>query len=143
MSAIMPRILAIDYGTKRTGLAVTDPLQLIAAPLETIHTSALPDYLSRYLAAEDVEKIVVGHPTHTDGTPTALVQHITGLVRTLRRNHPQIEVVLQEEDFTSVRAKDILLRSGAGMKKRRDKSMLDKISASLILEDYLRQTGRF
>ncbi len=139
----MPRIIAIDYGTKRTGIAVTDPLQLIAAPLETIPTATLQDFLSRYLESEAVEKIVVGHPTHADGNPTALVPHITGLVRTLRRTYPQIEVILQEEAFTSVRARDILLHSGAGMKKRRDKSVLDKISASLILEDYLRQSGRF
>lgn len=133
----MARILAIDYGTKRTGLAVTDPLQIIASGLETIPTREVFDYLSDYVRAEEVEKIVVGAPLHLDGTPAQIAHLVIGFVRQLSKLFPDIEIVTHDERFTSVEAKRIILQSGVKKKKRRDKSLVDKISAVLILQDYL------
>lgn len=138
----MARILAIDYGTKRTGLAVTDPLQIIANGLETVATHQLWDYLERYLTTEQVQTIVIGEPRHADGTPTQIVPHIKGLMRRLEKRFPAIELVLQDERFTSVEAKEALLASGVNRKKRREKGLLDKIAATIILQEYL-ETHRY
>lgn len=135
----MARILAIDYGTKRTGIAVTDPLQIIASGLDTIHTQDLFDYLTAYLAEEEVETIVVGEPSHMDGNPTHLVPHIVGFVRKLKKLFPGIEVVMQDEGFTSQMARETIRNSGAGRKKRREKGLVDKIAAAIILQEYLEE----
>lgn len=133
----MPRILAIDYGTKRTGLAVTDPLQIIVNGLETIPTQELLDFLKNYMAKEAVEKIVVGEPMHADGAPAQLAEAVANLAGQLRKLFPDIPVVTHDERFSSVTAKQIILQSGTPKKKRRDKGLTDKISAVLILQDYL------
>ncbi len=133
----MARILAIDYGAKRTGIAVTDPLQIIATGLTTVATPELLDFLQNYLAIETVEKIVVGEPKHLDGTPTDIALRIEKLKAKLKELFPHIEVVSQDERFTSAEAKSIILTSGVKKKKRRDKALVDKISAVLILQDYL------
>ena len=133
----MARILAIDYGTKRTGLAVTDPLQIIANGLDTVATSELEDYLQRYLEQEEVEAIVVGEPFYPDGNPAQIHHLVVGFVRRLKKLFPDIEVVTHDERFTSEEAKQIILQSGAKKKKRRDKGLVDKVSAVLILQDYL------
>ena len=133
----MARILAIDYGTKRTGLAVTDPLQIIANGLDTVATSELEDYLRRYLEQEEVEAIVVGEPFYPDGNPAQIHHLVVGFVRRLKKLFPDIEVVTHDERFTSEEAKQIILQSGAKKKKRRDKGLVDKVSAVLILQDYL------
>ena len=139
----MPRILAIDYGTKRTGLAVTDPLQIIASALRTISTEEVFDFLRSYLAEETVELIVVGNPMYPDGNPAQIAHLVKGFVRNLQKMFPEVPVVLHDERFTSVEARQVLLQSGASQKKRRDKSLIDKISAALILEDYMKSVGKF
>lgn len=133
----MARILAIDYGTKRTGLAVTDPLQIIANGLDTVATQELLDYLDRYFAAEEVETVVIGEPRHKDGNPTKVTPHVIGLQRKLEKNYPELKVVLQDEGFTSVMAKEAILQSGLKRKKRRDKGLVDKMAATIILQEYL------
>lgn len=135
--------MGIDYGAKRTGIAVTDPLQLIAGGLETVPTGELFDYLAGYLAREEVEKIVVGEPLHLDGEPAQIHHLVVGFVRKLRRLYPEIEVVLHDERFTSEEAKRVILQSGARRKKRRDKALVDKVSAALILQDYLESTRQW
>lgn len=135
----MARILSIDYGTKRTGLAVTDPLQIIPTGLDTVPTSELETYLQQYLAREEVETIVVGEPLHPDGNPAQIHHMVVGLTRKLRKLFPGVEVVMQDERFTSEEAKAVIRQSGARRKKRRDKALIDKVSAVLILRDYLEQ----
>ncbi len=133
------RILAIDYGTKRTGLAVTDPLQIIASGLDTVATGELLDYLIAYLAEEEVETIVIGEPRHVDGTPTKLVPQIIGLARKLSKLFPAVKVVMHDERYTSEMAKEAIRNSGARRKKRRDKALVDKIAAAIILQEYLEE----
>ncbi len=136
----MARILAIDYGTKRTGLAVTDPLQIIASGLDTLPTEQVLDFLKKYIATEEVESIVVGEPMHWDGNPAQLAPKIQAFVARLRELFPHLEVFMQDERFTSEDAKKIILQSGAKKKKRQDKALVDKISAILILQEYLEST---
>ncbi|NND05743.1 MAG: Holliday junction resolvase RuvX [Saprospiraceae bacterium] len=131
------RVLGIDYGAKKTGLAVTDPLQIIASGLETVATGNLTAYLKKYIAKEPVSKIVIGYPRHPDGNPAQLADTITAFGEGLRKDHPGLEIVYQDESYTSSQARDIILRSGIGKKKRRDKTLVDKISAVLILQAYL------
>lgn len=133
----MARILAIDYGTKRTGLAVTDPLQIIATGLDTVSTQELEAYIRQYVEQEPVETIVVGEPLHPDGNPAQIHHLVVGCVRKLKKLFPDIEVVTHDERYTSEEAKEAILLSGASKKKRRDKGLVDKISAVLILQDYL------
>lgn len=134
----MARILGIDYGTKRTGIAVTDPLRIIASGLDTVSTEALEGYLTQYLAAEEVECIVVGMPLYPDGNPAQIAPQVEDFVKKLKKLFPDIEVITWDERYTSEEAKRIILQSGAKKKQRRDKSLVDKISAALILEDYLK-----
>lgn len=136
----MARILAIDYGTKRTGIAATDPLQIIANGLDTLPTEQVLDFLKKYIATEDVERIVVGEPMHWDGNPAQIAPQVQAFVRQLRELFPNLEVSMQDERFTSEDAKKIILQSGAKKKKRQDKSLVDKISAVLILQEYLENT---
>lgn len=131
--------MAIDYGTKRTGLAVTDPLQIIANGLDTVPTPEVLDYLQAYLATEQVDTIVVGEPMHMDGQPAQIAHLVVGFVRKLKKLFPEVVVVTHDERFTSEDAKRIILQSGAKKKKRRDKGLVDKVSAVLILQDYLEE----
>jgi putative Holliday junction resolvase len=131
------RILAIDYGTKRIGLAVTDPLQIIATGLDTVPTNDIFEYLKKYLFAESVSKFVVGFPMHLDGSPAQLAPTIEKFVEKLNKLYPEIEVAYEDERFTSEDAKRIILQSGAKKKKRRDKGLVDKIAAVLILQSYM------
>jgi putative Holliday junction resolvase len=133
------RILSIDYGTKRTGLAVSDPLQIIATGLDTVATNDIFDYLKKYMEEEEVETIVVGDPMYPDGNPAQIAHLVVGFVRKLKKLYPDKEFVMQDERFTSVEAKKIILQSGAKKKKRRDKALVDKISAVLILQDYMEE----
>lgn len=133
----MARIMGIDYGTKRTGLSVTDPLQIIVTGLDTVTTKDLIDYITAYCQKEEVEKFVIGEPQHTDGTPTKLHVPIKAFVKKLNKLFPAKAVVLHDEQFSSVRAKEVILKSGTKQKKRRDKALVDKVSAVLILQDYL------
>ena len=133
----MSRIMSIDYGTKRVGVAVTDPLQIIANGLETVANPDIFNFLKRYINEEEVEEMVVGMPYHLDGNPTELSPMIEDFIKKVNKLFPAIKVVTQDERFTSADAKKIILQSGAKKKKRRDKSLVDKISAVLILQEYL------
>ncbi len=133
----MARILGIDYGTKRTGIAATDPLQIIVSAVDTVSTQELWAFLETYLAEEEVEKIVIGEPLTLDGEPAKITPLIVGFTRKLKKQYPDIEVVSHDERFSSVAAKKVILQSGIKKKKRRDKTLVDKVSAVLILQDYL------
>lgn len=132
----MARIMSIDYGLKRTGLAVTDPLQIIVSPLETISTDRLFGFLEEYTQRESVEKIVLGEPGF-DGEGSHISSHIKKLLTKLIATFPEIEIVLHDENFTSARAKEILLLTAKKM-QRRNKELVDKVSAVLILQSYLK-----
>lgn len=129
--------MGIDYGTKRTGIAVTDPLQIIAQGLTTVATSELWTWLEQYFFTEPVETIVIGEPKHSDGTPTNFHHQVIGLVKKIEKNYPQIEVLLRDESYTSYEAQQMILQTGAKKKKRKEKGLTDKMSAILILQDYM------
>lgn len=133
----MGRILAIDYGTKRTGIAVSDPLRLIAGGLETVPTRDFERWLADYFAREEVSTIVMGKPMQMDGTPSETWRFIEPLARRLQRAWPDKEVVFHDERFTSVLAHRTMLQSGIGRMARRDKALVDKISATIILQSYM------
>lgn len=134
----MARILSIDYGKKRTGLAVTDPLQIIAGGLATVSTSELFDYLQAYIAREEVERIVIGEPRQPNGQPSENLQRVQQFVNRWRKAVPQIPIVFYDERFTSVLAHQAMLDGGLKKKARQDKALVDEISATIILEDYMR-----
>ena len=133
----MGRILAIDYGKRRTGIAVTDPLQLIANGLTTVDTKTLYDFLADYMQREDVERIVVGLPKQNDGSPSENMCRIEPFVNRLRKLYPTLPIEMYDERFTSVLAHQTMLASGIGRMARRNKALVDKIAACIILEDYL------
>ena len=133
----MARLLALDYGTKRVGVAVTDGSQLIASPLTTVPTGELLAWLRRYVAAEPVAALVVGLPRHLDGGPTDTTPHVVGLVRTLKKVFPDLPVHTVDERFTSVMAHQTMRAGGLGRKARQDKETVDKISAALILQSFM------
>ncbi len=134
----MARIIGVDYGLKRTGLSATDTYQIIVSALDTVETSKLMDYLETYIRQEAVEKIVIGLPVHSDGNFTNLKGDIDGFVSLIKTKFPDIEVDFADEQFSSVHAKQIILDSGIKKKKRQDKSLIDKISAVVILQRYLK-----
>lgn len=138
----MARILSIDYGTKRTGIAVSDPLQIIASGLETVPTTTLFDFLANYFSTEEVETVVVGEPMHLDGQPAQIAHLVVSFVGELRKRYPQKEIVTWDERFTSEEAKRVIRDSGARQKKRRDKALVDKVSAVLILQDFMESRRR-
>ena len=129
--------MGIDYGSKRVGLAVTDPLQIIVTGLTTIGTKDIFDYLKEYFLREDVELIVVGEPFYPDGNPSQIHTKVIGFIDQLQKKWPAIPIVKQDESYTSKRAREIILQSGAKKKKRMDRALVDQIAAVLILEDYL------
>jgi len=133
----MSRILGIDYGTKRIGIATTDPLQIIASGLTTVATKDIFTFLEEYLSQEEVECIVVGEPLNEDGTPSQIHHFVVGFIRKLKKIYPDIKIETQDERYTSRDAKRIILQSGAKKKKRRDKALVDKVSAGLILQAYM------
>ena len=133
----MARILAIDYGKKRTGIAVTDNLQMIAGGLATVETKELEKFLTDYMTKEDVVTIVVGKPTQMDGTDSENMRRIEPFFNRLKKLFPDKQVTYYDERFTSVLAHQAMLQSGISKKARQDKALVDKISATIILEDYL------
>ena len=133
----MPRILAFDYGTKRIGIAVTDPLQIIATGLDTIHPKDILEFLKKYLLSEAVELFVVGDPKQMDGTPSQSAQHVKGFITTLNKNFPMIPVEVIDERFTSKMAAATVMQSGFKKTDRQNKERLDTISATIILQSYL------
>ena len=134
----MARILSIDYGKKRTGIAVTDPLQLIAGGLATVSTSELFDWLKGYLAKEQVERIVIGEPRQPNGQPSENLARVQQFVNRWRKAMPDVPIEYFDERFTSVLAHQAMIDGGLKKKARQDKALVDEISATIILEDYLR-----
>lgn len=134
---VVARILAIDYGKKRTGLAVTDELQIIANGLTTVPTAELVDFLLGYVKKEPVERIVVGLPKQMNNEPSENMCRITPFVNRLRKLLPDIPVEFHDERFTSVLAHRAILDSGIGKMARRNKELVDEISATIILQSYM------
>ena len=135
----MPRILAFDYGAKRTGLAVTDPLKIIANPLTTVDTKQLHVWLSHYLSTESVESFVVGMPSRLSGEDTHATQPVITFIEKLQHLYPEIPVYTIDERLSSREAKNTVVNSGVGKKKRMDKKLLDTVSATLILQTHLQR----
>lgn len=133
----MARILAVDYGKKRTGIAVTDPLQLIAGGLCTVLTAELLDFLTKYLAENEVDTIVVGYPRQMNGEDSENMKRITPFVNRITKLFPSVKIEMFDERFTSVIAHRVMIDSGVSRTQRRNKALYDKISATIILEDYL------
>ncbi len=133
----MGRILAIDYGRKRTGLAVTDPLRITAQPLTTIPTHTLPDWLADYFSREDVDEVVMGKPTQMSGEESESFQYIHAFQKAFQKRFPERRLVMFDERFTSVLAHRAMIDGGMRKKQRQDKAVVDKIAACIILEDYL------
>lgn len=134
----MGRILSIDYGKKRTGLAVTDPLQIIAGGLSTIETKDLFDFLSAYVVREGVERIVIGKPTQPNGQPSENLVRVENFVNRWRKACPEVPIEYYDERFTSVLAHRAILEGGIKKKTRREnKGLVDEISATIILQDYM------
>ena len=134
----MARILSIDYGKKRTGLAVTDPLQIIAGGLATVATSELFDYLQAYISREQVEMIVIGEPRQPNGEPSENLARVQQFMNRWRKAVPQVPIQFYDERFTSVLAHQAMLDGGLKKKARQNKGLVDEISATIILEDYMR-----
>lgn len=135
----MGRILSIDFGKKRTGIAVTDPLQIIANGLVTVATSELLDFLKTYVAQENVERIVIGRPLQLNGRPSENLARVGQFVSTWRKTMPTIPIEYYDERFTSVIAQQTIIAGGIKKKIRReDKGFVDEVSATIILQDYMR-----
>ncbi|MCE7991317.1 MAG: Holliday junction resolvase RuvX [Roseivirga sp.] len=133
----MGRILAIDYGSKRVGLAVTDPLQIIASPLDTVHSKDVISFLQDYDRQEGIESIVLGMPKKLDNTDTNATQQVRQFHNLLRKKFPEKAVYLQDERFTSKMALNAMITGGVKKKDRREKGNIDKVSAAIILQSYL------
>lgn len=138
----MARILAIDYGKARTGLAVTDPLQLIANGLTTVETPCLEAFIVEYIKKEEVERIVIGHPVQNSGEDSENMRRITPFVNRLRKILPDIPVEYVDERFTSVLAHRAMIDGGLKKKARQNKALVDEISATIILQSYM-ESKRF
>ena len=134
----MARILSIDYGRKRTGLAVTDPLQLIASGLATVSTSELFDWLKDYVEREAVELIVIGEPRQPNGQPSENLTRVQQVVARWQKSMPTVPIEYYDERFTSVLAHRAMIDGGLKKKNRQDKALVDEISATIILEDFMR-----
>jgi putative Holliday junction resolvase len=133
----MGRILAIDYGRKRTGLAVTDILRITANPLLTIETSELMDWLADYLKKEPVDEVVIGHPTQMNGEESESMNYIRPFMGNFRKQFPDTPITMYDERFTSVLAHRAMIDGGMKKKARQDKAAVDKIAACIILEGYM------
>jgi putative pre-16S rRNA nuclease len=135
----MPRIISIDYGAKRTGLAVTDPLQIIATGLTTVESKQLIPFLKDYFAKEVVELIVIGEPKNWDDTDTHATALVEKIILQLQKNFPKIPIKKVDERYTSKMAKDAMLEMGLKKMQRRNKKLVDEIAATIMLQEYLRQ----
>jgi putative Holliday junction resolvase len=132
------RLMAFDYGTKRIGIAVTDPLQIIATGLDTIHPKDIVDYLKKYLQTEQVERFIVGEPKQMDNTPSQSAPHVKGFVTILTKAFPEIPISMLDERFTSKMASAAILASGRNKKDRQDKGLVDTVSATILLQLWMR-----
>lgn len=134
----MPRILSIDYGLKRTGLAVTDPLQIIATGLTTVESKLLIPFLKNYFNKEQVELIIIGEPKNWDDTDTHATPLVERCIKDLQKNFPHIPIKKVDERFTSKMAKASMLEMGLKKKQRQNKALVDEIAATILLQEYLR-----
>ncbi|WP_127132042.1 Holliday junction resolvase RuvX [Pseudoflavitalea rhizosphaerae] len=137
----MARIIAIDYGGKRTGLAVTDPLQIVATGLTTIDTPQLFKYLKDYFSKEAVELILIGMPTNWDDSDTHATPLVRKAIERLHKEFPQIPVKTVDERYTSKMAKQAMLQMGMKKKERQNKALVDEIAATIMLQEYMQQNG--
>ncbi|MBS1624962.1 MAG: Holliday junction resolvase RuvX [Bacteroidetes bacterium] len=137
----MARILAFDYGQRRVGVAATDPLQIIASAVDTIETKSIYDWIKTYLAREQVETFVVGWPYNDGFKENPVIPHITKFIGQLQKLYPQIPVVKADESFTSRMAMEAMIQGGMKKKDRQKKENLDKISATIILQNYMESRG--
>jgi len=135
----MARILAIDYGKKRVGLAVTDPLQIIANRLTTVPTHTIWDFLKNYFETEMVEKVVVGYPKKLNNQPSEAVTYINPFLKKFKLKYPEVDLEIVDERFTSKMAFQAMIDGGIKKEKRKNKQMVDAISAVIILQNYLEQ----
>lgn len=133
----MGRLLAIDYGTKRTGIAVTDPLKIIPTGLATVRTFMLLDYLAQYFEKERVERVIVGFPKQMDNKPSRNAEYVELFVKRFKIKFPEIPIDFYDERFTSVIAQKSMLESGMKKKDRQNKAIVDEISATIILQGYM------
>src|SRR5690606_25339354 len=131
------RLMAFDYGTKRIGIAVTDPLQIIATALTTVHPDDIFKYLKDYLQQEQVETFVVGKPLQMDGTDSESAQHVVGFVRKLKKEFPPINIAEVDERFTLQMESSAIAQSGMNKNKKQNKGLVDTISATFILQTYM------
>lgn len=135
----MPRLVAIDYGTKRVGLAVTDPLKIIATALETVHAKDVMDFLKNYEQSEGIEAFIIGMPKNLDGKPTDATRHVEIFIKQLKKNFPEKPLHLIDERFTSKIAVQTMIAGGMKKKDRQIKANVDKISAVILLQDFMKQ----
>jgi len=133
----MGRIMAIDYGTKRVGIAVTDPNKIIATALDTVHSKDIIAYLKAYFASQEVECVVVGEPRQMDNTASEVTPQVEQFVKALKKAFPEMQVARFDERFTSKMAQQAILMSGVKKMERRNKSLIDQTSAVIILQSYM------
>ena len=133
----MDRIIGIDYGRKRVGVAVSDPLGIFASPLDTVPAAKIIDYLKNYAETQTVIRFVVGYPVNMDNTPSEAAADVEAFLKNLSRKFPSVPVTLEDERFTSVLAHRAMIEGGMKAKDRRDKMSVDRISAAIILQSYL------
>ena len=138
----MARILAIDYGLKRTGLAVTDPLQIIASGLTTVESGQLVPFLKDYFSREEVELIVIGEPKNLDDSDTHASPHVRKIIEQLKKNFPSVPIKTMDERFTSRMASRAMIEMGMKKKHRQNKALVDEIAAAILLQDYLKSHQR-
>ncbi|MBC7948694.1 MAG: Holliday junction resolvase RuvX [Chitinophagaceae bacterium] len=138
----MPRILAIDFGLKRTGLAVTDPLKIIATGLTTVESKQLIPYLKEYFSREQVEMLIIGEPKNMDDSDTHATPLVEKCIKDLEKNFPGIPIRKVDERFTSKMASRAMIDMGMKKKQRRDKALIDEIAATILLQDYLNSSGQ-
>ena len=137
----MDRIIGIDYGRKRIGIAVSDPLRIFASPLETVQSAKIIEYLKSYSAGERIVRFVVGYPINMNGKPSEAAADVDIFLKQLAKDFPDVPVTLEDERFTSVLAHRAMIDGGMKASDRRDKASVDKISAAIILQGYLDRTG--
>ncbi len=133
----MARLIAFDYGTKRIGIAVTDPLQIIATGLTTIHPKDILDFLKKYMQTEQVERFIVGEPKQMDGSASQSAMHVKGFITLLKKNFPGIPIDRIDERFTSKMASAAIALSGLKKTDRQKKELIDTVSATIILQSYM------
>lgn len=131
------RVMAFDYGTKRIGISVTDPMKIIATGLDTIHPEKIINYLKNYLQTNPVERFIVGEPKQMDNTPSQSAIHVKGFVNLLKKTFPEVQIEMLDERFTSKMASAVIAQSGMNKKARQNKELVDTISAVILLQSWM------